>query len=432
MQPMDAVTSQTQQSSTAPDLEGRRILTINGGSSSLKLAYYHRDFAATGIDREALVYTVDALHIGSPAGEFRAADGSHHPLVQQETHLTNQTAALHYALDWLETQADWRPPDAVGHRLVHGGPTFSQPTLITTAVLDALRRLIPLAPEHLPSEVAAVEAIRERYPQIPQVACFDTAFHRKMPRTAQLYALPRRCFDEGVLRYGFHGLSYEYILSELRRQEGRDVADGRVIIAHLGNGASMAAIQGGQSMDTTMGFTPLGGLVMGTRTGDLDPGVLLYLLESGHLTSDEGRALVGQQSGLLGLSETSGDMQELLAIMHQDARAEEAIALFCYTARKYLAGLASVLGGLDTLVFTGGIGEHATQVRQRICDGLTFLGIHLDPAQNVAGSAIISTQGSPVTVRVMLTNEELMIARHTARLLETVKQAQQHDGINQR
>jgi acetate kinase len=398
----------------------RHILAINCGSSSLKLAFYHLGITATGLHLEVPIFTGTAEHIGSAGGVFRAAHGNHSPVFQQEIHLDDHTTALHYALDWLETEADWSPPDAFGHRFVHGGLTFSQPHFITTDVLVTLQGLTPLAPEHLPSEVAVVEALGKRYPQIPQAACFDTAFHRNMPRTAQLYALPRRLLDEGVVRYGFHGLSYEYIMSELERQAGKDTAHGRVIIAHLGSGASMAAIRDGESMDTTMGFTPLGGLVMSTRSGDLDPGVLLYLLESGKLTPAEGRELVGRQSGLLGLSETSPDMEELLTAMGQDARAEEAVALFCYTARKYLGGLTSVLGGLDTLVFTGGIGEHAAQVRQRICEGLRFLGISLDNARNVAGSPIISTPDSAVTLWVMHTNEELMIARHTARLLDTV------------
>ena len=304
----------------------------------------------------------------------------------------------------------------MGHRVVHGGIHYSEPQRVTPELIAALRELIPIAPDHMPQAVQAIQAAVEAYPGLPQVACFDTAFHRHMPRTAQLYPLPRHLADEGVVRYGFHGLSYESILRELRALAPRE-AEGRVVIAHLGNGASMAAVRGGIGIDTTMGFTPAGGLMMGTRPGDLDPGVLLYLLVERGMTPAAVNELVNQQAGLLGVSGISADMRDLLEKEATDAQAAEAITLFCYQARKYLGALVAVLGGLDTLVFTGGIGEHAAPVRLRICEGLDFLGIRIDPDRNAAHAPAISREGGPVTVRVLRTDEDLMIARHTSELL---------------
>jgi acetate kinase len=300
---------------------------------------------------------------------------------------------------------------------VHGGARHTQPERITPGLLAALRALIPLASEHLPAELEAIAAISLAYPDAPQVACFDTAFHRSRPLVGQIYALPARFAEEGVLRYGFHGLSCEYILHELARAAGSEVAAGRVIVAHLGNGSSLAAALQGRSIDATMGFTPLGGLVMSTRPGDLDPGVLLYLIEEKRLSPAELRTLMSEQAGLLGVSGTSSDMRDLLARERHDPRAALAIELYCYTAKKYLGALVAVLGGIETLVFTAGIGEHAAPVRERICAGLEFLGIQLDPARNATNAPIISVDGAAVTVRVMPTNEELMIARHTAAVL---------------
>jgi acetate kinase len=255
------------------------------------------------------------------------------------------------------------------------------------------------------------------YPAVPQVACFDTAFHSRMPRVARLYALPRRLAEEGIIRYGFHGLSYEYVMEELRRLEP-EAAAGRVVVAHLGNGASMAAVRGGVGVDTTMGFTPTGGLVMGTRSGDLDPSVPLYLLGERGLTPAEVSDLLNKQAGLQGVSGTSADMRDLLDREPDDRRAAEAVALFCYQAKKFLGALAAALGGLDALVFTGGIGEHSATVRERVCEGLEFLGIRLDPDRNGAHSPVISSDATAVTVRVVPTDEDLMVARHTRRLIE--------------
>jgi acetate kinase len=269
----------------------------------------------------------------------------------------------------------------------------------------------------MPQILDAIEAAGQAFPGIPQVACFDTAFHRTMPRVAQLYALPRQYTDEGLLRFGFHGLSYESILGQLRALDATAAA-GRVVIAHLGNGASMAAVRGGASVDTTMGFTPAGGLVMSTRAGDLDPGVLAYLLQTGRVRADDVSALVNRRSGLLAVAGGgTGDMRELLAREAADRAAAEAIALFCYQARKFLAALTATLGGLETLVFTGGIGEHAAPIRARICEGLQYLGVQLDTARNAAHAPVISTDGSPATVRVMTTDEDRIIAEHTLTLL---------------
>jgi acetate kinase len=280
-----------------------------------------------------------------------------------------------------------------------------------------LRALVPIDPNHLPQAIAAIEAVGRAYPAVPQVACFDTAFHSRMPRVARLYALPRQFAQEGIIRYGFHGLSYEYVMEELRRLEP-EAAAGRVVVAQFGNGASMAAVKEGVGVDTTMDFTPASGLVMGTRVGDLDPSVPLFLLEERGLTPTEVSDLLNKQAGLLGVSGTSADMQDLLDREMDDGRAAKAIALFCYQAKKFLGALAVALGGLDALVFTGGIGEHSATVRERLCEDLEFLGIRLDPNRNVAHAPVISSDDATVTVRVVPTEEDLMVARHTRRLIE--------------
>lgn len=403
---------------------GRRdtssVLTINCGSSSLKFALY--DISRTGGrgSQERLRYTGSVERIGEPNSAFHVVDGKQATVTDEQVTLRDQSAALRYALDWLEQHLNSRQLDAIGHRIVHGGERYSQPQRVTADVLAELRRLAPLAPLHLPVEIAAIETLEKRYPIVPQVACFDTAFHRTMPRVAQLYGLPRQFLDAGILRYGFHGLSYEYIVSELEREVHvtHTSLDGqRIVIAHLGNGASMAAVRDGHSLDTTMGLTPIGGLVMSTRSGDLDPGVLLYLQETEKMAPADMRKSVEQTGGLQGVSGISGDMQDLLARMDRDDHAAEAVALFCYSARKQLGALAGVLGGIDTLVFTGGIGEHAAVVRHRICGGFDFLGIELDDARNATSETIISMEQSTVSVRVIHTNEEVMIARHTMRAL---------------
>jgi acetate kinase len=383
------------------------VLTLNSGSSSLKFALYRL------ADSEDLLLSGSLERIGLEQGDFQYRSQAGKPPVRQELPLPNHETALRTLLDWLHEEGQTAELQAVGHRIVHGGTRFSRPSRIDAEVTATLRRLIPLAPNHLPSEVQVIEAVSRGFPDLPQVACFDTAFHRTMPPVAYTYALPKPLHEEGMLRYGFHGLSYEYIVEELRRLSG-PAAGGRTIIAHLGNGASMAAVRDGLGVDTTMGMTPLGGLVMGTRTGDLDPGIVLYLLREKRLSPEETDDLLNKRSGLLGLSGVSPDMKDLLDSEATDAAAALAVEVFCYQARKFIGALATVLGGLDTLVFTAGIGEHAPSIRARICAGLEFLGVRLDAARNDANAAVISAGDSPVTVRVLPTNEELMIARQTA------------------
>jgi len=385
------------------------LMTINTGSSSLKAALYHVDTT------ERLDLTAKAERIGLSGSQLRIADAKGATVLDQRGDLPDHDAAVRALFAWLRAQQLDQDLDAVGHRVVHGGRQYREPHLITDALIGAIEALVAIDPEHLPQALGAIRAARQAYPGIPQAACFDTAFHRQMPRIAQIYALPRALQDDGVIRYGFHGLSYEYILSALRALDPA-AADGRVIIAHLGNGASLAAVQGGIGVETTMGFTPTGGLVMGTRPGDLDPGVLLYLLRTRSMSPDALSELVNQKAGLLGVSGISADMHDLLEKERTNPPAAEAIALFCYQARKSLSALVAVLGGLDTLVFTAGIGEHAAPIRQRICDGLNFLGITLDPGRNAAHAPVISRDGSRVTVRVIATDEDLMIARHTYQL----------------
>jgi acetate kinase len=387
-----------------------RLLTINVGSSSLKAVLYRLGPAETAEVRAA------AERIGMLNSCLRVADAQGAALLHRSDALPDHATALEALFTWLRTQRLDEGLRAIGQRVVQGGSQYSAPTLITDTVLAALRSLVSLDTEHLPQTLRVIESTQHAYPTVPQVACFDTAFHRQMPRVAQMYPLPRDLWDTGVARYGFHGLSYEYILQELRALDG-DAAGGRVIVAHLGHGASMAAVHHGVGVDTTMGFTPTGGLVMSTRTGDLDPGVLLYLLESRGLDPAALSRLVNKEAGLLGVSGSSADMQDLLAREAADPRAAEAVALFCYQARKFLGALVAALGGLDTLVFTAGIGEHAAVIRARICDGLEYLGLQVDAARNAAHASIISSDASRVAVRVIPTDEDLMIARHTHRLI---------------
>jgi acetate kinase len=388
-----------------------RILTINSGSSSVKVGLYEMGQA------ERPVLSGSLERIGLRAGLFRIEDSDHKPLVDEHPDLPDHQAALQRLFGWLERYEPGQSLDAVGHRVVHGGPEYNQPQRLTPEVIAGLRRLVHLAPDHLPHEIKAIQATSHAYPALTQVACFDTAFHRHMPKLAQMVALPRHYQHEGLVRYGFHGLSYEYIMQELRREAGEEAADGRVIIAHLGNGASMAAIRHGVSVDTTMGFTPAGGLVMSTRSGDLDPGILIYLLEEKGLRAAALNDLVNQQAGLLGVSGISSDMRDLLEKEESEPHARAAVDLFCYQAGKHLGALAAVLGGLDTLIFTAGIGENAPAVRQRICQNMAFAGIFIEPQRNAVNAAIISPENAPVTVRVMRTNEDLMIARHTYALI---------------
>jgi acetate kinase len=392
------------------DQPTRRLLTINVGSSSLKAVLYR--FGET----ETVELRASAERIGLPNSRLRVADTHGGLLHQRADPLTDHPAALEALFTWLRAERLDTELSAIGQRVVQGGSRYSAPTLITETLLVELRSLIPLDTEHLPQALQVIEYLRHAYPSVPQVACFDTAFHRQMPQVARTYPLPRELREAGVERYGFHGLSYEYILQELRALDG-DAADGRVIVAHLGSGASLAAIHHGLAVDTTMGLTPTGGLVMSTRTGDLDPGVLLFLMESRGMTPAALSRLVNKEAGLLGVSGTTADMQDLLAREATDSRAADAVGLFCYQARKLLGGLVAVLGGLDTLVFTAGIGEHSAAIRARICEGLRYLGLEVDTARNFLHAPIISRDASRVVARVIPTDEDLMIARHTYRLI---------------
>jgi acetate kinase len=329
----------------------------------------------------------------------------------------DHTVAVGVLMDWVQQRIEHLALAAVGHRVVHGGPKFWEPQPITPEMIKELRQLSPFDPEHLPEEILLTEAFHRRFPDLPQIACFDTAFHHEMPRVARLLPLPRRYEAKGVRRYGFHGLSCAHLIEELARAADARAADGRVILAHLGNGASITAVRGGRSVDTSMGFTPTAGLPMSTRSGDLDPGLVWFLAKTEQLDAKKWNELVNFQSGLLGVSETTSDMRELFEREAKDSRAAEAIALFCYQIKKWIGAFAAALGGLDTLVFSGGIGENAPPVRARACEGLGFLGIELDEERNLVNQGVISADSSHVAVRVIPTDEEKMIARTVCRVL---------------
>jgi acetate kinase len=326
-------------------------------------------------------------------------------------------AAVGALIDGIEERSGDDAFTAVGHRVVHGGPKYSQPQRITAEMVEELRRLSPFDPEHLPEEILLTEEFHRRFPDMPQVACFDTAFHHDLPRVAQILPIPRRYEAQGVRRYGFHGLSYAFLMGELARLAGTEAAQGRVILAHLGNGASLAAVHRGKSIDTSMSFTPTAGVPMSTRSGDLDPGLVWYLARTERLDAKGFNEMVNFKSGMLGVSETSSDMRDLLEHETQDVRAAEAVALFCYQVKKWIGAFAAVLGGLDTLVFAGGIGENAPVVRARICEGLGFLGIELEDKRNAANEGVISAATSRVPVHVIHTDEEWMIANTVCRVL---------------
>jgi acetate kinase len=387
-----------------------RVLTINSGSSSLKLALYV-------VERQPRrLLSAEATSIGRASSTLSLRDASGSSKIETTPSFANHAQAL-TAIFALFTERDLLGTvSAVGHRLVHGGAKYRQPTKLNAPILADLQQLVPLAPDHLPQAMALIEAIDRRLPNVAQVACFDTEFHRTLPPRARTLPLPRELTDDGIIRFGFHGLSYEY-LSERLREVDPDQSGGRAVLAHLGNGASLAAVWRGTSIDTSMGFTPAGGLIMSSRSGDLDPGILVYLLSAKGYSADEIDRLVNRSAGLVGISGLSSNMQELLAARKQNPLAALAIEMFCYQARKFIAAYAAALEGLDTLVFAGGIGEHSADIRSEICTGLSFLGVHLDESQNVAAAEVISAPASKVVVRVIPTDEDLMIARNTIQLL---------------
>jgi acetate kinase len=375
------------------------ILCLNGGSSSLKFAVYQM----AGV-KEERIFSGAVEAIGGPEGRFWLRGLADHVLADLNDRIADHGEAVKNMLGALQQQGV-KQLTAAGHRIVHGGPSLDAPQRVEASTVDTLKKLSPFAPLHLPSQVAMIEAVALHYPGLPQVACFDTAFHRRMPEVAQRFALPSEMWEQGIRRYGFHGLSYEFVVSELSGSIGS-----RAIIAHLGNGASMVALKDGVPLDTSMGLTPTGGFMMGTRSGDLDPGVPLFLMRRGY-SAQRLEALLDRESGLRGVSGETNDMKTLLEEREAKPSAALAVEMFCYQVRKSVGAFAAVLSGLDTLVFTGGIGERAAPVREEICRELKHLDIELDNARNAQNAAIIST--GRCTVRVVRTDEDLMIARHT-------------------
>ncbi len=385
-----------------------RILTVNGGSSSIKFAL----FEAGESIRRAWDGSIERIGLAGATFAVKGSENFSRPLA-----VPNHTVAVNVLMNWIEERSGHDALTAVGHRVVHGGPKYFEADRITPEMVEELHLLSPFDPDHLPEEILLTEAFHRRFPDLPQVACFDTAFHHDLPQVARLLPIPRRYEAQGVRRYGFHGLSYAFLMGELGRLEGSETAQGRVILAHLGNGASLAAVRHGKSIDTSMSFTPTAGVPMSTRSGDLDPGLVWYLARTENRSAKQFNEMVNFQSGLLGVSETSSDMHDLLEHETQDVRAAEAVALFCYQVKKWIGAFAAALGGLDTLVFAGGIGENAPVVRTRICDGLGFLGIELEEKRNAANAGVISAAAGRVAVRVIHTDEELMIARTVCRVL---------------
>ena len=396
------------QSSKKPEVQDASILVINSGSSSIK-------FGLFTVENLSRLWSGAIERIGQAKSRFYAYDERRALLFDRKKGIADHKTALKLLLNAIEQHTSGAELAAVGHRVVHGGPECACPVILTVEVEAQLRKLNPLAPMHQPHNLAGIAAVRNARPNITQVACFDTAFHYSLPRLARLTSLPRRLYAQNIRRYGFHGLSYEYIADALRR-DAIDLEQERIIIAHLGNGASMCALKAGQSVETTMGFSTLSGLPMGTRCGDLDPGIVLYLLAEKRLGIKRVQHLLYEESGLLGVSGLSSSMEDLLKQI-SSPEAAEAIDFYCYQARQHLAALTATLGGLDRLVFTGGIGANASSIRDKICTGMEYLGIVFDHQRNEEGARIISAQNSEIIVEAFATDEELMIARHVHSLL---------------
>ena len=400
-----------QTSSIASTTDQRQfVLTLNAGSSSLKFALFQ-------VGRERIL-TGAFDRLGTSNATFKASAASGSPIPQRNIPNAAHVDCLDQIFELVEKVSGPSSLYGIGHRVVHGGATHFEPEIVTPELVEDMRRITPFAPEHMPAEIGIIEAVAKRMPDVPQVLCFDTAFHRDLPRVARVLPIPRRFEKVGVRRYGFHGLSYGYLMETLVRLNDPAAIRGRIILSHLGNGASMAAVRDGRCIDTTMAFTPAAGLVMGRRTGDLDPGVAVFLARTQGVTTDQFDHLANHESGMYGVSETTSDMRELLALESCDLRAAEAVELFCYQARKWIGAFTASLGGLDTLVFAGGIGEHSPAVRGRICAGLDFLGLQVDEPANQKNSAIISSKESRVTVRVIETDEESVIVRSTCQLIQ--------------
>jgi acetate kinase len=386
------------------------VLTINGGSSSIKFAVYELDDKP----QKRISGELERIGLSDPMFSFKEAGKDQ---VRQAITAPDHAAAVEHLVNWIGDRIGLQSIRSIGHRIVHGGEKLWQPTIVTVEVIAELRRISPWDPNHLPAEIDLIEAFAKRCAGVPQVVCFDTAFHHDLPIVAQMLPLPRHFHYDGIRRYGFHGLSFTYLMQELARVAGPGAAAGRVVLAHLGAGASLAAVRQGRCIDTTMAFTPTAGLVMATRTGDLDPGVLVHLMRDNKMSPDELDELVNHKSGLLGISETSSDMRDLLSRQASDDRARDAVSIFCYQAKKWVGSFIAALGGLDTLVFSGGIGENAAEVRLQICRDLECFGIRLDTIRNEANSAVISAERSPKTVRVIRTDEESVIVAAMQRIL---------------
>src|SRR5664279_359867 len=380
------------------------ILTINGGSSSIKFSLYKIE------EPLRLVFSGQLENIGTKKAKLSFKKSTDQQMNCISIKAVDHSEAAERLIDWLEKQEGFDSIKAVGNRIVHG-MKHTEPQVITPKLIKDLKKISAYDPDHLPEEIRLIEIFKKRFPSFQQVACFDTSFHHSMPTVAKMLSIPRRFYNKGIRRYGFHGLSFSYLMEELERVAGTETAKGKVILAHLGSGASLAAVKDGKSRDSSMGFTPASGLVMSTRTGDLDPGVAWYLMQFEKMTPKQFSHLINHESGLLGVSGKSSDIRELSEMEDTNCDAREAVELFCYQTKKWISSFAAVLGGLDTLVFSGGIGEHSPEVRSKICDGLTFLGIELDEIKNMNNEAIISTEARRLTVRVMKTNEEFMIAR---------------------
>ncbi|MDQ2721062.1 MAG: acetate/propionate family kinase [Bacteroidota bacterium] len=386
------------------------ILSVNGGSSSIKFSLYKNN------EPLEQLFTGEIENIGTKKATLNFNNNRDQQKESSDFEASDHDQAANHLIDFLEKQEHFDSVKAIGHRLVHG-MKHTKPELINDDLLNELKKISALDPEHLPEEIKLIKVFKKRYPKLKQVACFDTSFHTSMPVVAKLLSIPRRYYEMGIQRYGFHGLSYAYLMEELKRVAGEETAKGKIILAHLGSGASLAAVKDGKSIDTSMGFTPTSGLPMGTRTGDLDPGVAWYLMQFGKLNPKQFSHLINHESGLLGISETNSDMRELMKIEDTDNRAKEAIELFCYQTKKWIGSYVAALGGLDVLIFSGGIGEHSPEVRSKICNGLEFLGIELDEIKNINNEEIISAEKSRVSVRVIKTNEELMIAKMVCSVL---------------
>ncbi len=389
------------------------ILAINGGSSSIRFAVFQGDDSL----RRLLFGKIDRIGLADVSFGFCGLSKTLE--TSPATAVTDYATAIMFLTEWLDARIGLQTISAIGHRIVHGMHRTA-PEVVTRELLEDLRRIMPCDPQHLPFEIALVEAFRVRMPQLPQIVCFDTGFHTSMPRVAKLLSLPRRYDRKGIQRYGFHGLSYEYLMQELVRVGDAAATQGCVILAHLGNGASLAAVRNGKSIDTSMGFTPAAGLPMSTRSGDLDPGLVGYLAREDGMTMLEFDQIVNHESGLIGVSEISSDMQDLISQESTEIRAAEAVTLFCYQAKKWIGAFVAALGGVQTIVFAGGIGENAPCVRSRICEGLGCFGIEIDDVRNDANAAVISTGNSRVTVRVMRTDEEQVIARQAYRIMRNI------------